>query len=119
MEFDIEAYEKEFGPRCPKCGCHHRDHHLCTHDPTRPCRYCTRPVGWLSTGGPDVCVACEIHGVPPDVFMGHRAPYDFHLQRENPEEYSRQVYGEIKRQMEAMKLKESLGENYDKEILRV
>ena len=45
------------------------------------CRYCTRPVLVLSTGGPDVCCLCEVHGVPPNVFMGMRKPWDFHTAR--------------------------------------
>lgn len=45
------------------------------------CRYCTGPILALSTGGPDVCVLCELYGVPPDVWMGRRAPWDFHAGR--------------------------------------
>ena len=98
MEPDWDAYEKEFGPLCPNCGCHH--HGSCNHDPSRPCRYCTRPVGFLSTGGPDICITCEVYGVPPDVYMGRTAPYDFHLQREDPNEYFRRQHEEIKKRIE-------------------
>ena len=45
------------------------------------CRYCTGPNTSLSTGGPDVCVMCEIYGVEPAVWMGMRKPYDFHSRR--------------------------------------
>jgi hypothetical protein len=99
MELDWAAYEKEFGPKCPNCGCHHWGP-PCSHDPTRQCRYCTREVGPLSTGGPDVCITCEVYGVPSDVYMGRTAPYDFHLQRENPIEYARQMHEEIKKRIE-------------------
>lgn len=51
-------------------------------DPDRPCRYCTRPVRALSTGGPDVCSACEVHGVPPEIYAGRAPARDFHAERE-------------------------------------
>lgn len=67
-------------PFCTKCGSYHPAPE-CNHDQARACRYCTRPVGWLSTGGPDVCAACEVHGVPPSIYMGRQKPYDFHAER--------------------------------------
>ena len=50
------------------------------------CRYCTGPNTELSTGGPDVCVMCELYGVEPAVWMGKRKPYDFHAMRRAPVE---------------------------------
>jgi hypothetical protein len=65
------------GWRCPKC-CAYHDPPECGHDQSKPCRYCTRPVGPLSTGGPDVCYRCEVVGVPPAIYMGWKPPRDFH-----------------------------------------
>lgn len=48
---------------------------------TNQCRYCTGPIESLSTGGPDVCVLCEVYGVPPLVVMGRKQPWDFHDSR--------------------------------------
>ena len=56
----------------------------CGHDRARPCRYCTRSVGALSTGGPDVCSLCEARGVPPAIWTGHAQPYDFHAAEQLP-----------------------------------
>jgi hypothetical protein len=103
IKVDWDKYEEIHGPLCLNCGCHHHGP-PCNHDRNKPCRFCTRPVGALSTGGPDVCITCEVYGVPPDVFMGRRAPYDFHLQRENPEEYFRQQYENLKKAIEEQKL---------------
>lgn len=66
---------------CPNCLAYHGGP-PCGHDRQRPCRYCTNPVGALSTGGPDVCSRCEVYGVPPDVWTGRRAPWNFHALRE-------------------------------------
>ena len=79
---DWEKFEEEHGPLCPDCLSHHKGG-PCSHNKHRPCRYCTREVGALSTGGPDVCALCEVYGVPPDVFTGQHPPYDFHSERKN------------------------------------
>lgn len=45
------------------------------------CIYCTGPADVPSTGGPGVCVLCEVHGADPAVYMGRVPPYDFHAHR--------------------------------------
>jgi hypothetical protein len=100
-----DYYSLEY-PRCSDCGCHHKGG-PCGHDQTQPCKFCTNPVGLLSTGGPDVCSRCEAFGVPPDILMGHRKPYDFHLQRENPIEFMRRERKKIEKAIEEeIKIKE-------------
>ncbi len=76
------------GPACLDCGAWH-DGDRCGHDRNQPCRYCTRPVGGLSSFGPDVCAKCEVVGVPPDIYMGLRAPYDFHDEPMTPAQRER------------------------------
>ena len=66
-------------PPCPDCGSWHSGGR-CGHDRTRPCCFCTRPVGALSTGGPRVCSACEVFGVPPEIFCGRVPARDFHME---------------------------------------
>lgn len=68
---------------CPDCGAWH-DGGRCGHDRKKQCRYCTRPVGDLSTGGPDVCSCCEVVGVPFDIFTGRKPPRDFHAPEPSP-----------------------------------
>lgn len=67
----------ELGWQCPNCQAFHAQPE-CDHDQSRPCRYCTLPVGALSTGGPDVCSRCEVVGVPPDIYMGLKPARNFH-----------------------------------------
>ena len=74
----------ELGWQCPKCQAFHAQPE-CGHDQSRPCRYCTLPVGALSTGGPDVCSRCEVAGVPPDIYMGLKPARNFHAERARQE----------------------------------
>lgn len=48
------------------------------------CVYCTGPITIESTGGPGVCVLCEVRGVPPNVLMGLKAPWNFHEKAQPP-----------------------------------
>ena len=74
---DLDDYSDMDDEPCPDCVSWHEGGR-CGHDQTAPCRFCTRPVGPLSTGGPNVCALCEVRGVPTEIIMGRRRPYDFH-----------------------------------------
>jgi hypothetical protein len=53
---------------CEKCGAQHglwplghlKPSDDCDHNPARQCRLCGNPVGPMSFGGPEICVACDV-----------------------------------------------------------